>query len=129
MLPQLRKLCILYNPCSIDGSGFCHLTNLTTLNIIGNDAITVDYLSSLSSLTSLNLEDDEMITAEGLLSFKDSLRFINIMGSDIELLDLQSFASLEKVYTDYRANVNGREALESKGVEVIQRCIRGVCLY
>jgi len=128
-LPKLRKLSILCNLGDIDGSGFCYLTNLNTLNIPHNSVITEDYLSSLSSLTSLNIEDDEMITAEGLLPFKDSLRFINIMGSDIELLDLQSFASLEKVYIDYRANVNGREALESKGVEVIQCCIRGACLY
>lgn len=130
MLPQLRKLRILYNPGSIDGSGFCHLTNLTTLNIRVNDVITEDCLSSLSSLTSLNIEsNDKMITVEGLSFLKNSLRFINIIQSDIMLLDLLSFACLEKVYTSYYEDVNGREALESKGVEVIQCCIRGVCLY
>lgn len=129
MLPNLRKLRLICNDGSIDGSGFSHLTNLTTLNIAVNDVITNDNLSSLSSLTSLNVESDAgMITAEGFSSFKNSLRFINIIGSDIQLLDLLPFASLEKVYIDYRKNVNGIEVLESRGVKVIQCCIRGAFL-
>lgn len=107
------------------GSFLSSLTNLTTLAIPEDTQITPDRFACLTGLTSLNIESCELIMPEDLAPFRQSLRIINIMGSDIELLDLVSMPKLECVYIDMRSDNESEDILRDRGVDVVHGCIRG----
>lgn len=127
-LTQLKTLKIYYNEedSHLTGSFLSSLTNLTRLAIPDdNIQIKPDHFSCLTGLTSLNMECCESIEAEDLASFGQSLRSINIMGSDIELIDLVPMQKLEVIITDMRSDYESEDILRGRGVDICHTCIRG----